>query len=251
MRVEKRQNILEITENFKIKQEDYDIILEAGDKIRVLSLSEAGSRSVIVQSKDWDRMMDLILAGKDGDNIARIIKDKDKAVARYIAGIKLNPRGGFHAFYDKAIELGATTAEIDSLIANTTVPQEVDEKYRLLKNKKLSNSFVSAISREVLKLGFDIDYLPHNGNALTSEGKYAMSRNGRKWTIGYKTEIITANRKISFIFDAITDEGGGTTYYSIHSFDNVHGAMRVMGQRELLTWLRDRLVWIRKNYEKD
>ena len=39
MRVEKRQNILEITENVKIKQEDYDIILEKGDRIKILTES--------------------------------------------------------------------------------------------------------------------------------------------------------------------------------------------------------------------
>lgn len=231
-----RKEILEVTQEAKINS---DIILEVGDRVQVLSLSEA--RSIRIQPKDWMRMMDLILAGKDGANVARAIKDKEKAIARYVAGIKIDPRGHFDAFYDKAIELGSTKEEIDLIVADTTIPEDINNKYISLKNKKLNNSFVGAISKEVLKLGFDINYLPYNGYALTFEGKEAMNRNGRKWTIGYKTEIELEDRKISFIFDAITDEGGSTTYYSIFSIDTENVNSRVMGQREFLTWLKDKL----------
>ncbi len=231
------RKVIEITEDVKVGN---GIILEKGDKIRVFTLLEAKG-SVGIQTKDWDRMMDLVLADKDGASIAKSIRDKNKAIARYIAGMKIDNRSNFDSFYNKAIELGATKDEIDLIMSNTVIPDNIAEKYKDLKNKKLSNRFVGPISKEVLKMGFDINYLPHNGNAITMEGKDAMSRNGRKWTIGYKTEITTKNKTIDFIFDAITDEGGGTTFYSIYMFDGSHVESRVMGQREFLTWLKSEL----------
>ena len=79
------------------------------------------------------------------------------------------------------------------------------------------------------------------GNALTHQGKLAMKKNGRKWTIGVKTEIIINNKKVEFSFDAITDEGGGTTYYAVNSFDNRPLFSPVLGQKALLTWLKDEI----------
>ena len=42
-----------------------------------------------------------------------------------------------------------------------------------------------------------------------------MQRNGRKWTIGYKFNVIepTTGYKKEFELDIITDEGGGTSRY--------------------------------------
>ena len=51
MRVEKRRSILEIKEDVKIKQEDHDIILEAGDKISILTEKDAFV-SVVVSGGD-------------------------------------------------------------------------------------------------------------------------------------------------------------------------------------------------------
>ena len=36
--------------------------------------------------KDWGRMLDLVIADKNGDNVAKSIKDKSKAIARFVAG---------------------------------------------------------------------------------------------------------------------------------------------------------------------
>ena len=240
MRKIKEENVIEITEEVKVGN---GIILEKGDKIKVLTMSEAGQRTGEIQSKDWDRMLDLVLAGKDGSGAARSIKDKNKAIARYVAGIKLSSSywGEFDSFYDKAIELGATKTEIDLVIANTVIPDNVAEKYKSLKNKKLNNRFVGVISKEVLKMGFDIDFLPYGGNAFTNEGRDAMRRNGRKWTIGYKTEISINDKKIDFVFDAITDEGSGPTSYVVYMFDRRRHDSRPKGQREFLTWLKSKL----------
>lgn len=108
------------------------------------------------------------------------------------------------------------------------------------KNRQLDTISVGAISKEILKLGLDINVLS-KGNALTHQGKLAMKKNGRKWTIGVKTEIIINNKKVEFSFDAITDEGGGTTYYAVNSFDNRPLFSPVLGQKALLTWLKDEI----------
>ena len=235
-----KENIIDLQEDVVIKQKDKRVILEKGDKIRILSMMEDASQ-YMPQTKDWERMLDLVLAGKDGDSVAKSIKDKKKAVARYIAGSKLGNSNLFSSFYDKAIELGATADEINQALNSVTIPDDIAEKYMNLKNKKLDNVYVSAISKEILKLGFDINFLSKGGNALTSQGKQSMKRNGRKWTIGYKTEIIVNDKKVDFSFDAITDEGGGTTFYAISTFDNKVVSSTALGQRELLTWLRNEL----------
>lgn len=73
-----------------------------------------------VSDKDWDRMQTLINKKSDGAGVAKSIKDKTKAIDRYVAGLKLTnselvfPRfsGSFADFGNKAIELGASYSEI-------------------------------------------------------------------------------------------------------------------------------------------
>lgn len=73
-----------------------------------------------VAQKDWDRMQTLINKNSDGASVAKSIKDKGKAIDRYVAGLKLTEtaltkppfKGAFEAFGNKAIELGATYEEI-------------------------------------------------------------------------------------------------------------------------------------------
>ena len=53
-------------------------------------INEASSQTNIITDKDWERMLDLILT-KDtsGSKVASSIKDKKKAIARFVCGIKL------------------------------------------------------------------------------------------------------------------------------------------------------------------
>jgi len=188
------------------------------------------NEGVVVTTKDWDRMLDLVLKGDDGDTAAKLIKDKNKAIARFVAGLKLqndpfhydgsdrwSPFGRVHfvELGKKALQMGATGDEIQSVYDATEVPQSIIEKQTARAGKKLRDRFVGSISKAILDAGFDITYLPHNGYAITNEGKYAMDRNGRKWTIGYKAEIDLGDKKVPLIFDAITDEGDGPTSYVV------------------------------------
>lgn len=182
-------------------------------------------QEVSVSDKDYIRMIDLIVKKDPGSSVAKSITNKTKAINRFVAGLKLtrseyeyisnpnNYRGHFVEFGDKAIQLGATHKEIIDILKNTHTPDQYFHRLSALKRKNMGDRFVSDITKTVLKNGYDIKYLPHNGDAITSDGMYAMKRNGRKWTIGYKTEIDLDYETVKFFFDVVTDEGGGPSYY--------------------------------------
>jgi len=190
----------------------------------------------MIEDKDWSRMVDLVLSGKDGNAAANAIKDKRKAIARFVCGCKLtNDRpapcswrngfmNSFSEFGDKALSLGATVEEIQTIYDAIIIPQKYVDKMGVMAGKKLRDRFVGDFVKKVLDNGFDIEFLPHNGYAISYVGKAAMSRNGRKWTIGYKSEITLKDKKVKLIFDAITDEGDGPTSYVVcDESDNMFG----------------------------
>jgi hypothetical protein len=216
--------------------------------------------ALAVVPKDWDRMLDLVVKGDDGSKAAKLITAKGKAIARFVAGLKLSNSkldyrynqylGDFGEIGNKAIQLGATQEEIQDLYDATELPSGYIEKINKLEGKKLKNRFVGDISNAILKLGFDINYLPHNGYAMTNDGQAAMSRNGRKWTIGYKSEIDLGDKKVTFNFDAITDEGGGSTYYVIdYSSDGMFDFARhkAVGKNEFISTLKGVLTAYKEN----
>ena len=192
-------------------------------------IDEATS-AVKIADKDWDRMLALVMADKDGEAVAKAIRDKNKAIARFVSGVKLaggslkyddrwkQYSGYFSEFGDKAISLGATPEEIQEIFDNTEVPAKYSDKMDKLGSKKLNNRFVGTLSKSILDAGFDIEYMKNNGNALTHDGRDAMDRNGRKWTIGYVCVIDLGNGKTADLaFDAITDEGDGPTSYVVNT----------------------------------
>lgn len=210
-----------------------------------------------IADKDWARMLDLVLAGNSGEGIANTIKDKKKAIARFVAGLKLSGSefkynenwksftSVFNYFGNRALELGATVEEIKNEYDNAIVPQKYLDKLQTLSSKKLNNRFVGAISKAIIDAGFNITYLNKGGNALTSVGRDAMARNGRKWTIGYKSQIDVNGQLYDFNFDAITDEGDGPTSYVVA--DGSAGIFmrmktwRAVGVREFITQIIDAL----------
>ncbi len=185
-----------------------------------------------ITKKDWDRMLDLILTNNEGETVAKSIKDPNKAAARFICGLKLMGLDidyrstwndpvyveEFSCFGNRAIELGGPDFIVHILneFRKTEIPLYVREKREKYIGKNMNNGYVSFISKAIIDAGFDINYLNSGGYAMTSAGKYAMERNGRKWTIGYKTEIQIGEEKYTFNFDAITCEGGGPTSYVVH-----------------------------------
>lgn len=223
------------------------MITDINEYRRVLeSMRQSVNESV--DKKDWERMLKLVLAKDDGEKVALSIKDKDKAMARYVAGVKLqggevrgsmNYRnvmeisGPFSAFGNRAIALGATMEDITALFNSTVVPQAYADNLTTLSTKKLANRFVGQLSRAIIDAGFDITYLPNNGNAITMTGREAMSRNGRKWTIGYNTEVTVGDRTLNLVFDAITDEGGGPSSYVLDHRSDAVFKSKIQTDREL------------------
>ena len=204
-----------------------------------------------ISPKDWDRMLVLVMKGDDGEKAAKLIKDKKKAIARFVTGLKLsntdidlsssgrNYWGDYSALGDKALEMGATPEEIQKIYDETPVPAKYLDKMRELSTKKLDNWIVGDISKAVIDLGMDIEFIGKGGNATTSAGKDAMNRNGRKWTIGYKTEIDLGNKKVAFDFDAITDEGGGPSSFVLASgSDNIFNKLGGWDSIKKLKWIK-------------
>lgn len=95
-----------------------------------------------VEAKDWQRMQALIDKNKDGASVAKSIKDKTKAIDRYVAGLRLTEteltkppfKGTFSDFGNRAIELGATYDEIKKAYDNANIedvskPKEEEEEW--------------------------------------------------------------------------------------------------------------------------
>jgi hypothetical protein len=93
------------------------------------------NESVSVAPIDWFRMSNLASKADDGSSIAKVITNKNKAMARFVAGLKLSNSpleysdkqkeytGNFSALGNLAIKLGSTPDEIAVLYNKTEFPQ--------------------------------------------------------------------------------------------------------------------------------
>ena len=176
-----------------------------------------------IADKDWDRMTMLYVKDDiEGAKVARLIKDKKKAINRFVAGLKI-VRGKLDFFKDgtlnvnyyheigrKALQLGATPEEIQKVYDEAEIPTKYQEKISDLEAKKLGNWVTGPISQAVLSIGGDVQVIDERGvskNARTSMGKDAMRTNGANWTMNFKYEITINNKTYDFVVDIITDEG--------------------------------------------
>jgi hypothetical protein len=211
-----------------------------------------------VSTKDWDRVFKISTTRDGAIKMANSLKNKDKAIARFVAGLKLNNedltynpdaynkfgRSIFAPLGEKAMELGATFDEIKVLYDNTEVPEKYLDKKLATSDAKLDNRFVSKISQFFIDNGFTIEYKNYNGPALTLPGKTAMQRNGSKWTIGYKTVVSKNGIDYTFDFDAITSESVDvkpTYYIAAKSSDKIFNPLthEVLGIKQFLNRLKN------------
>jgi len=211
-----------------------------------------------ISDKDWKRMRDLVVTGKDGANVARSIKSKDKAIARFVAGLLLEGdkpetssfrdneyNCAFDDFGNKALELGATKDEIEKIFKATKVPEKYETQ---LKDTGRGNgSYTGPILKTILGMGFKVKTLKSGGNAKTGIGKEAMGRNGRNWTMGYELEINLGTSKEELHFDAITDEGGRRP--TMFVFDG-RGSSRIFDFPPYEMGIRDFTANLKKSLEK-
>jgi hypothetical protein len=233
-----------ITNNYPDLKNIADSLSGLGAKLNyLLTLTENETlvdENLITEAadKDWGRMLDLVIADKNGANVAKSIKDKSKAIARYVAGVKLCGydeakilddysktsnrfyEGDYHkfnAFGTKALELGATIEEIIDEFNATEIPQKWQDKHQDMISKNLSNWVTGPLMTKILKAGYDFEQIGKGGNATTEVGQDAMSRSGLKWTIGYKYNLLINGQKYLLAFDAITSEAvnNNTVYFVI------------------------------------
>ena len=214
-------------------------------RLRHLELFENYSLNENIEDKDWKRMKDLIQKNSEGEGVAATLRNKKKAINRFVAGLLLSGETGltfgikhrniidkddeyrdlpFKEFGNKALELGATVEEIQKVYDNTEVPQKYKDltDHAYLSSKKLNSWVTGKVSKAILDAGYDINYLNKGGNALTYDGKDAMRRSGRKWTIGYKTEIVKDGKSYGLDFDAITSEAVDDTNVKYVVADTSH-----------------------------
>jgi len=92
------------------------------------------NEAVSVAPMDWFRMSNLTSKADDGSSVAKLITNKNKAMTRFVAGLKLSNSplnyndaqkeytGNFSALGNLAIKLGATSNEISVLYDKTELP---------------------------------------------------------------------------------------------------------------------------------
>ena len=98
--------------------------------MKIKKVSDILNESKSVGTKDWERMLNLVVTDDSGDSVAKSLKDKDKAISRFVAGLKLSDSpleykdswgeysGEFSSFGNKALSLGATVEEIKNTIVH-------------------------------------------------------------------------------------------------------------------------------------
>jgi hypothetical protein len=197
------------------------------------------SESLILEAeeKDWLRMADLYLNDKSGEKVANSIKDKKKAISRYVTGLKIAGvnfpeekniyKSSFEDFYYTAKALGATYDEVKLEFDKLgDIPENILTKISIFAAKSFGNWITGDFAKAAYKAGFDMKF-DKGGRAMTYEGKDAMSRSGAKWTIGYTASIVIKHKdkpdsNIELKFDAITDEGvdNNTIKYVLFSMPN-------------------------------
>jgi hypothetical protein len=136
-------------------------------------------------------MIDLFALGKDGESVANKIKDKTKAMNRFVAGLRITNSkldyvqsikkyyGAFNEFGNRALELGATVEEIELLYNETSVPSNITAKLDTYIKSNVNKGFLSSLIKTLIDEGFGV-ICTKGGNATTSAGKEVMRTNGRK-----------------------------------------------------------------------
>ena len=201
----------------------------------------------MVEEKDWKRMYDLIVDGKDGASVARSIKQKDKAIARYVAGLKLlslNPddmyhRGVFTGFFsdfgNKAIELGADLTDIRYVYDNCPNPEELINKIKGYLNDTDQRARIPDNFFKELR-NYKVDVLTEELNRLPTQAAYDATANKKnKEIIPFKiTFYVNKPQECYLDLDIIVDLNGGSNSYILKEEYNMKTDLTgVFGYQEL------------------
>ena len=195
--------------------------------------------------KDWERMQDLIDRNKDGEDVAAKIKNKAKAVARYVAGVKLMgrvavesgrlPYSDFRAFGLRALELGATIEDIQSTFEAAAVPEDFAETH-ITKDPYTgyTGSLRRFIDQMCVKYGLESSLQSVSGTStwsgITTESYY---RNGRVWPLSYKLTFRNDFESVQYSIVVVTNEGGGNYGYDFNCCRMPWGMIKTRIENEL------------------
>lgn len=196
--------------------------------------------------KDWERMQDLIDRERDGRDVADKIKNKAKAVARYVAGMKLIgrdvavesgriPYSDFRAFGYKALELGATIEDIQSTFEAAAVPEDFADTHVTKDSYKgFTGSLRRFIDQMCVKYHLESSLQSVSGTStwsgITAESYY---RNGRVWPLSYKLTFRNDFESVQYSIVVVTNEGGGNYGYDFNCSRMPWGVIKTRIENEL------------------
>ena len=183
-----------------------------------------------VTDKDWSRMQDLWNRGQDGEGVAKKITSVEKAVARYVAGLKIEgtkeatkegynnsktlPWSSFKAFGRRALELGATFEDLEDSFAAAQKPAGED-----IKQKKVYSGYTGNLERLLDSLAKQTGWswtwkTIENINKCSLKTQQMYIHNGRVWPISKEiTFSKTGKEDVKVIATVVTSEGGGNYGY--------------------------------------
>lgn len=190
--------------------------------------------NVYVEEKDWNRMFDLIADGKDGASVAKSIKTGEKAIARYVAGLRLLNKspaefyssgrftGYFSDFGNRALTLGVTFQEIMGLWEETVVPKGLSEKIQAyIEDSECRVNIPDNFFKEIRHLGIDLKIEEDERSTTEMAYEYAKTK---------ESKVIIPIRMIFkpydvapqiICLDVIADENGQSNRYVFFSQENI------------------------------
>ena len=184
--------------------------------MKFLEFLNESTKSISVSTKDWERMIDVILKGKSFDGVIKTIKDKNKAAARFIAVQKLKDENDsseksfenseYSGFYKKSIDQGATYEEIKDAFEKTVIPDQIKSKFESV--DKIDDQKVKDVGFALTKAGYDFNVVSLKGGRkdLTRLALDYMSGSGRWWTDCVTIEIAANDERYTLSYNIVTSE---------------------------------------------
>ena len=169
------------------------------------SLKEAGPTR-----KDYERMNDLVISRKDGATIARSIKDKEKAVNRWVAGNQIVGKESFDdawqgaafiSFRRKAIELGATEDDFREAWDSSS-PDFNKDIYDKARKESQYSGYLKLITAKLVARGYKAkEYMYDRGGSNWELKYYVTSPTGEELMLRFHRGDKPITNHVSWIYD--------------------------------------------------